>query len=117
MRQSIQKNSKRPNRQVQADTAVKEERQTSNTAGCSVSRDSHNRKISDLRLHSRSLHSDSRVAWSACICWAEGKSVFVLFPEPQIYQPIPKRAFRDHHLEEFRDILTSNVGSRQNPLK
>jgi len=66
--------------------------------------------ISDSGMHVESKHSDSHVMWSTYIGWSEGKSVFVLFPQPRIYVPIPKRAFKDEQLSEFREILRRNVG-------
>ena len=68
--------------------------------------------VSDFGMHIRSVHGDSRVHWSAYIGWSEGKSVFVLFPQPRIYIPIPKRAFSSEQLIEFRDILQRNVGKK-----
>lgn len=68
--------------------------------------------ISDAGLKSQSQYSDSRVAWSAYIGWAESESVFVLFPQPRIYLPIPKRAFTNAQVEEFRNVLASNVGRK-----
>ena len=57
----------------------------------------------------QSQHYDSRVAWSTYIGWAEVESVFVLFPQPRIYVPIPKRAFDDRQLAEFREMLRRNI--------
>ena len=68
--------------------------------------------LSDSEVHVRSKHYDSHVNWSTYIGWAEGKSVFVLFPQPRIYVPIPKRAFSNEQIELFREILRRNVGSR-----
>lgn len=68
--------------------------------------------VSDSEVHVRSKHYDSHVNWSTYIGWAEGKSVFVLFPQPRIYVPIPKRAFSNEQIELFREILRRNVGSR-----
>jgi hypothetical protein len=65
--------------------------------------------VSESGLHVRSLHGDSQVAWSAYIGWGEEKSVFVLFPQPRIYLPIPKRAFTEQQQAEFRETLLRNV--------
>jgi hypothetical protein len=65
--------------------------------------------VSESGLHVRSLHGDSQVAWSAYTGWAEEKSVFVLFPQPRIYLPIPKRAFTEQEQAEFRETLRRNV--------
>jgi len=68
--------------------------------------------VSDSGIHVRSMHYDSRVNWSAYIGWAEGKSVFVLFPQPRIYVPLPKRAFSGEQIEQFREILRRNIGKK-----
>jgi hypothetical protein len=65
--------------------------------------------VSDAGLHVRSLHGDSHVAWSAYTGWAEETSVFVLFPQPRIYLPIPKRAFTEQQQVEFRETLRRNI--------
>jgi hypothetical protein len=65
--------------------------------------------VSDSGMQVQSQHCDSRVAWSTYIGWAEEESVFVLFPQPRIYVPIPKRAFAAEQLNEFREILRRNV--------
>ncbi len=69
--------------------------------------------ITDSGMHIRSPRYDSQVAWSTYIGWAEDDSVFVLFPQPKIYVPIPKRAFTGDQVDEFRGILQHNVGSTQ----
>jgi hypothetical protein len=66
---------------------------------------------SDAGMHVRCEHYDSHTAWSSYIGWAEGESVFVVFPQPRIYVPIPKRAFTGEQLDEFREILRRNVRS------
>jgi len=68
--------------------------------------------VSDSGMHVQSKHCDSHVSWPTYIGWAEGKSVFVLFPQPRIYVPIPKRAFNNEQLAEFREILHRNVGKK-----
>lgn len=60
----------------------------------------------------RSEHYDSQVKWSTYIGWSEGKSVFVLLPQPRIYIPIPKRAFSEQQLAEFREILRRNIAAK-----
>jgi len=63
----------------------------------------------DSGLHIQSVHADSRVAWSAYVGWTEGKSVFVILPQPRIYVPIPKRALTPEQLNEFREMLRRNI--------
>jgi YcxB-like protein len=65
--------------------------------------------FSDSGIRVQSQHYDSRVNWSTYIGWAEEKSVFVLFPQPRIYVPIPKRAFTVEQSNEFREILRRNI--------
>ena len=59
----------------------------------------------------RSRHADSQIAWSTFIDWREEKSVFVVFPQPRAYVPIPKRAFTDQQQVEFRETLRRNIVS------
>jgi YcxB-like protein len=68
--------------------------------------------ISEAGLDIHSAHADSRVSWSAYVAWAERTSVFVILPQPRIFVPIPKRAFNEGQLAEFREILRRNVGKR-----
>lgn len=68
--------------------------------------------VSDSGIQAQSKHGESRLNWSTYIGWAEGKSVFVLFPQPRIYIPIPKRAFNERQVAEFRDILRRNIGKK-----
>lgn len=66
-------------------------------------------EVSDSGLQIRSVHADSKVAWSAYMAWGEYKSVFVILPQPRIYVPIPKRAFTAEQLVEFRELLGRNI--------
>ena len=66
-------------------------------------------EASDVGLALHSAYADSKVSWSAYVAWAEGKSVFVILPQPRIYIPIPKRAFHDEQLAEFRETLRRNI--------
>ena len=66
-------------------------------------------EVSDLGLQIRSVHADSKVAWSAYMGWGEYKSVFVILPQPRIYVPIPKRAFTVEEQSEFRELLRRNI--------
>ena len=68
--------------------------------------------FSDSGVHIRSVHTDSQVAWSAYVAWGEYKSVFVILPQPRIYVPIPKRAFTNEQVTEFREMLRRNIGKR-----
>jgi len=70
-------------------------------------------EASDSGLHIRSVHADSKVAWSAYVAWGEYGSVFVILPQPRIYVPIPKRAFTDEQVSEFREILRRNILPRK----
>jgi hypothetical protein len=67
--------------------------------------------VSESGIRMQSRHSDSQVAWSAFIGWREEKSVFVVFPQPRIYVPIPKRAFTEQQQVEFRETLRRNIVS------
>jgi hypothetical protein len=65
--------------------------------------------MSDAGLEIHSVHSDSKASWSAFVDWAETKSLFVILPQPRIYIPIPKRAFSEEQIVEFREILRRNI--------
>jgi hypothetical protein len=65
--------------------------------------------VSEGGLRMQSRHADSQIAWSAFIDWREEKSVFVVFPQPRTYVPIPKRAFTEQQQAEFRETLRSNI--------
>jgi len=66
-------------------------------------------EASDAGLAVHSTHGESKVSWSAYMAWAEAKSVFVILPQPRIYVPIPKRAFTDEQLNEFRELLRRTI--------
>jgi hypothetical protein len=66
-------------------------------------------EASDAGLEIHSVHADSKVAWSTYMAWGESKAVFVILPQPRIYVPIPKRAFTDEQLNEFRELLHRNI--------
>jgi hypothetical protein len=68
--------------------------------------------VSDQGLEFHNAHADSRVAWSAYVAWGEAKSVFVIMPQPRMYITIPKRAFREEQVREFREMLRRNVGTK-----
>jgi hypothetical protein len=68
--------------------------------------------VSGSEIHFRSQHFDSHIAWSMFISWTEGKSLFLLFPQPHLYAIIPKRAFSKDQLAEFREILRRNIASK-----
>ncbi len=65
--------------------------------------------ISESGLRIRSQHADSQLAWSAFIGWREDHAVFVVFPQPRTYVPIPKRAFTEQQQAEFRETLRRNI--------
>jgi hypothetical protein len=64
---------------------------------------------SEAGLEIQTGHMNSKVAWSAYMAWGESKSVFVIMPQPRIYVPIPKRAFSEEQVGEFREILRRNI--------
>ena len=69
-------------------------------------------EVSDAGLRVRTALGESQVAWPAYVGWSEDKSIFVLFPTPRIYIPVPKRAFSDEQVAEFRETLRRNIGSK-----
>jgi hypothetical protein len=66
-------------------------------------------EASESGLHILSVHTESRVAWSAYVAWAEERSVFIILPQPRIYVPIPKRAFTAEQIVEFRETLRRGI--------
>jgi hypothetical protein len=64
---------------------------------------------SEPGLEIRTAHSDSKMSWPAFVDWGESKSVFIILPQPRTYVPIPKRAFSDEQLSEFRELLRRNI--------
>ncbi len=67
---------------------------------------------SERGLEFQNPHAESKIAWSAYVGWGEAKGVFVILPQPRAYMAIPKRAFSEKQLSEFRDMLRHNVGKR-----
>ena len=68
--------------------------------------------VSEQGLEFHNPHADSRVAWSAYVAWGEVRLVFVIMPQPRIYIAIPKRAFGEGQVEEFREMLRRHVGKK-----
>jgi hypothetical protein len=64
---------------------------------------------SDAGMELHSAHVESKVSWSAYVAWAEGKTVFVILPQPRTYVIIPKRALTLEQIGEFREILGRNI--------
>jgi hypothetical protein len=60
-------------------------------------------------LRFQSIHSTSEMQWSALIAWAEGKSIFALFPNPRLFIPVPKRAFSPEEITEFRKLISKHI--------
>jgi len=65
--------------------------------------------VSEQGLEFHNLHAESKLAWSAYMAWGEAKSVFVIMPQPRAYVAIPKRAFSEAQVPEFRDMLRRNI--------
>jgi hypothetical protein len=68
--------------------------------------------VSEQGFEFHNAHADSKVAWSAYVAWGEAKSVFVIMPQPRAYIAIPKRAFTEEQLTEFREMLRRNVDKK-----
>jgi YcxB-like protein len=78
-------------------------------ASLSTTRSAQTLEISDRGLHFLSAVEDSQVSWSAFAGWREGNSVIALFPSAQSSLPVPKRAFTEQQLAEFREMLRRNI--------
>jgi hypothetical protein len=66
-------------------------------------------EVSEPGLEFHNPHAESKVAWSAYVAWGEAKSVFIIMPQPRAYVAIPKRAFSEAQVPEFRDMLRRNI--------
>lgn len=53
--------------------------------------------------------SDATVSWKRYGKWLEDECVFVLFPTPQLFVTIPKRAFSPDDLPLFKETLRRNI--------
>lgn len=69
-------------------------------------------EVTEQGLEFQNAHVHSKVAWSAYVAWGEVKTVFVLMPQPRTYITIPKRAFTEEQVSEFRELLRRNIGKR-----
>jgi hypothetical protein len=67
---------------------------------------------SETGLEILSAHGESKVSWTAFMAWSERRTVFIILPQPRIYYAIPKRAFTERQLTEFREMLRHNVGKK-----
>jgi len=65
--------------------------------------------VSEHGLEFHNPHAESKVEWSAYVAWGEAKSVFMIMPQPREYVAIPKRAFSEGQVSEFRDMLRRNI--------
>lgn len=68
--------------------------------------------VSERGLEFHNIHSESKAAWSAYVAWGEAKSVFIIMPQPRLYITIPKRAFNEGQLVEYREILKRNISNK-----
>jgi hypothetical protein len=67
--------------------------------------------VSEQGLEFHNPHAASKVAWSAYVAWGESRSVFVILPQPRAYITIPKRAFTEEQVAQFRELLCQNIKS------
>ncbi len=65
--------------------------------------------VSEQGLEFHNPHAESKLAWSASIAWGEAKWLFIIMPQPRAYVAIPKRAFSEAQVPEFRDLLRHNI--------
>lgn len=54
----------------------------------------------------------SVLAWKNFMRWYEGKSGFLLYTSPAIFHIVPKRAFSEQEVQDFRGLLSREVSSR-----
>ena len=69
----------------------------------------HTMDISEEGLHSRTSAGECRLTWNSFIGWLEVDRVFVLFPSPLSFFPIPKRAMSREQHDELRSIFQKKV--------
>lgn len=62
----------------------------------------------DLRTENGSGHLD----WSGVLRYAETKNLFMLYPQPNVFHLIPKRALGTSELYSFRDLLDRQLGEK-----
>jgi YcxB-like protein len=55
----------------------------------------------------------SALAWSNFIRWHEDKNGFVLYTSPATFNIVPKRAFSEAELKEFRRLLSREISSQE----
>jgi hypothetical protein len=65
--------------------------------------------ISGEGIHIVTPSEDSRVKWSAFIRALESDKIFMLFHAEWIFSIFPKRAFDPVGLEQFRELVRSNI--------
>jgi len=69
--------------------------------------------ISENGYYSRSSAAESRITWGVIVGWAEAERVFALFPSPNVFVPVPKRAMTDDQQNEFRALLRNKIPRRK----
>jgi YcxB-like protein len=55
----------------------------------------------------------SVLAWKSFIRWHEGKNGFVLYTSPATFNIVPKRAFSEDELKDFRGLLSREISSQK----
>lgn len=66
--------------------------------------------ISDAGLEWQGSTGKSEAYWSNFIRWSESKSLILLFPSPAFFHVLPKCAFSNERLAEFRQMLEQRIG-------
>lgn len=67
--------------------------------------------IDGAGVHWRWNGGSSEVEWKNYVRWLETKDLVLLYSSPMAWGIVPKRAFDESQLTEFRALLTQNVRS------
>jgi hypothetical protein len=58
-------------------------------------------------------YGNSFTRWQAFVQFAETNDVFLLYPQPRLYQMFPKRFFSPEQLEEFNRLVRAHVAPKK----
>jgi hypothetical protein len=63
--------------------------------------------------HWQSDGGSSDLAWGNFIRWHEGKNGFLLYTSPAVFDVVPRRAFSEEELKEFRSLISREIASEK----
>jgi YcxB-like protein len=68
--------------------------------------------VDAIGAHWHWFGGSSVLAWKSFIRWHEGKNEFVLYTSPATFDIVPKRAFSEEELKDFRGLLSQEISSQ-----